>query len=77
MLQHAAASAGAVLVPLNPALRSAELEYALAKCSVSVLVMASEFKGCRWMSGQAGSRAEKSAGGAAGRQSNALMAACC
>ena len=45
VLQFAAAQAGTILVNLNPALRAAELQYALDKCDVSVLVLTPELKG--------------------------------
>lgn len=44
ILQFAAAQVGAILVNLNPALRSTELTYAMNRCSVSHLVMAPECK---------------------------------
>jgi fatty-acyl-CoA synthase len=42
--QYAAAKAGAILVNINPAYRSRELEYALNQSGVSVLVMARSFR---------------------------------
>lgn len=42
--QYAAAKAGAILVNINPAYRSRELEYALNHSGVSVLVMARSFR---------------------------------
>ena len=42
--QYAAAKAGAILVNLNPAYRSRELEYALNHSGISVLVMARAFR---------------------------------
>jgi fatty-acyl-CoA synthase len=42
--QFAAARVGAILVTINPAYKAAELEYALRKAGVSVLVMAREFR---------------------------------
>ncbi|MBN9523765.1 AMP-binding protein, partial [bacterium] len=43
--QFAAARAGAVLVNLNPAYRAAELEFALNRAGVSVLLLARGFRG--------------------------------
>ncbi|AKT43783.1 AMP-binding protein [Chondromyces crocatus] len=44
ILQYAAARAGAILVNINPAYRTTELEYALRKCGVSVLLLARGFR---------------------------------
>ena len=43
-LQYASAQIGAILVSINPAYRWAELEYALNKTGVSVLMLAEQFK---------------------------------
>ena len=43
-LQYASAQIGAILVSINPAYRRAELEYALNKTGVSVLMLAEQFK---------------------------------
>ena len=43
-LQYASAQIGAVLVSINPAYRRAELDYALNKTEVSVLMLAEQFK---------------------------------
>jgi fatty-acyl-CoA synthase len=45
MLQFASAKAGVILVNINPAYRTTELEYALNQSGCRVLVAASEFKG--------------------------------
>jgi fatty-acyl-CoA synthase len=45
VMQFATARAGAILVTINPAYQAAELEYALRKAGVSVLVMARGFRG--------------------------------
>jgi fatty-acyl-CoA synthase len=47
--QFATARIGAILVNINPAYRLAELEYALNKADVSVLVSASAFKGSDYL----------------------------
>jgi fatty-acyl-CoA synthase len=44
VLQYAAARVGAILVNLNPAYRSHELEYALTQSSVSLLISARSFR---------------------------------
>jgi fatty-acyl-CoA synthase len=44
VLQYAAASIGAILTNLNPAYKTAELEYALNQSTVSVLVTAARFR---------------------------------
>jgi len=44
VLQYAAARAGAVLVNINPAYKTAELEYALRQSGVSVLFLARAFR---------------------------------
>ena len=44
VLQYASAQIGAVLVSINPAYRRAELDYALNKTEVSVLMLAEQFK---------------------------------
>jgi fatty-acyl-CoA synthase len=44
VLQFATARVGAILVTINPAYKAAELEYALAKAGVSLLVMARGFR---------------------------------
>src|SRR6266545_4418416 len=44
VLQYAAARVGAVLVSLNPAHRTAELEYALNQSGISLLVLARGFR---------------------------------
>ena len=44
VLQYASARVGAVLVNINPAYKTAELEYALAQSSVSVLFLARRFR---------------------------------
>lgn len=43
-LQYASAQIGTILVSINPAYRRAELEYALNKTGVSVLMLAEQFK---------------------------------
>jgi fatty-acyl-CoA synthase len=43
-LQYGAARAGAILVNLNPAYKTAEIEYALRKAGVSVLCLAKAFR---------------------------------
>ena len=43
-MQYATAQIGAILVSINPAYRKAELEYALNKTEVSVLMLAEAFK---------------------------------
>src|SRR6266704_3365359 len=43
-LQYATAKAGAILVNINPAYRTAELAYALAQSRVSTLVLAAAFR---------------------------------
>src|SRR5262249_26223344 len=43
ILQFATARVGAILVTINPAYKAAELEYALRKAGVSLLVMSSGF----------------------------------
>ena len=43
-MQFATARVGAILVTINPAYKAAELEYALRKAGVSVLVMARGFR---------------------------------
>ncbi len=43
-MQYASAQIGAILVSINPAYRKAELDYALNKTGVSVLMMAEAFK---------------------------------
>ncbi len=45
VLQFATAKAGVILVNINPAYRTSELEYALRQSGCRVLVAASEFKG--------------------------------
>jgi fatty-acyl-CoA synthase len=45
LVQYAAARIGAVLVNINPAYRTAELEYALQRSAVSVLFLARAFRG--------------------------------
>ncbi|MGO9343006.1 MAG: class I adenylate-forming enzyme family protein [Acidimicrobiales bacterium] len=45
VLSYAAANAGLVLVPLNPALRPGELAYVLGQCGASGVVVASEHRG--------------------------------
>jgi fatty-acyl-CoA synthase len=47
--QFATARVGAILVTVNPAYKAAELEYALAKAGVSVLVMAPGFRGADYI----------------------------
>jgi len=42
--QYATARVGAVLVNINPAYKTSELEYALRKCGVSVLLLARNFR---------------------------------
>jgi len=44
MLQYATAKIGAILVTINPAYRTHELEYVLRQAGISVLVSAREFK---------------------------------
>jgi fatty-acyl-CoA synthase len=44
ILQFATARVGAILVTINPAYKAAELEYALTKAGVSLLVMARGFR---------------------------------
>jgi fatty-acyl-CoA synthase len=44
VLQYATAAVGAILVNLNPAYKTAELEYALNQSTVSVLVTAARFR---------------------------------
>jgi len=44
MLQYAIAKIGAILVNVNPAYRTHELEYVLKQAGISVLVSAREFK---------------------------------
>jgi fatty-acyl-CoA synthase len=44
VLQFASARAGAILVAINPAYKPAELEYALRRAGVSLLVMARRFR---------------------------------
>ena len=44
VLQYAAARVGAILVNVNPAYRTAELEYALRQSGVSLLVLARRFR---------------------------------
>ena len=44
MLQYATAKIGAILVTINPAYRTHELEYVLKQAGISVLVSAREFK---------------------------------
>jgi fatty-acyl-CoA synthase len=44
VLQYAAAAVGAILVNINPAYKTAELEYALNQSAVSVLVTAARFR---------------------------------
>jgi fatty-acyl-CoA synthase len=44
LVQYAAARIGAVLVNVNPAYRTAELEYALSRSAVSVLFLARSFR---------------------------------
>jgi fatty-acyl-CoA synthase len=44
VLQYAAARVGAILVNINPAYKSAELEYALRQSGVSLLVLARRFR---------------------------------
>ena len=44
VLQYATARVGAILVNINPAYRAVELEYALNKCGVSLLCLASRFR---------------------------------
>jgi len=44
VLQYASAMAGAVLVNINPAYKTTELEYALRQSSVSLLVLARQFR---------------------------------
>ncbi|EYF07240.1 AMP-binding protein [Chondromyces apiculatus] len=44
VLQYAAARAGAILVNINPAYRTTELDYALRKCGVGVLFLARGFR---------------------------------
>jgi fatty-acyl-CoA synthase len=46
--QYATARVGAVLVNVNPAYRTTELEYALAKSGVSVLLLARGFRGASY-----------------------------
>jgi fatty-acyl-CoA synthase len=45
VLQYAAARIGAILVNVNPAYRTHELEYALKQSGVSTLVLAKQFRG--------------------------------
>ncbi len=45
LVQYATARIGAVLVNVNPAYRTAELEYALQRSAVSVLLLARTFRG--------------------------------
>ncbi len=45
LVQYATARIGAVLVNINPAYRTAELEYALQRSAVSVLFLARSFRG--------------------------------
>jgi fatty-acyl-CoA synthase len=44
VLQYAAARIGAILVNINPAYKTAELEYALRQSSVSLLLLARGFR---------------------------------
>src|SRR5262249_42185020 len=44
VIQYATARIGAILVNINPAYKTAELEYALRQSGVSVLVLAREFR---------------------------------
>ncbi len=46
VLQYATARLGAILVNINPAYRTAELEHALRQAGVSVLLLAREFRKC-------------------------------
>ncbi len=45
MLQYASASVGAILVTINPAYRTHELEFVLRQAGVKLLVSAPQFKG--------------------------------
>src|SRR6185312_17526366 len=45
VVQHATARIGAVLVNINPAYKTSELEYALRQSGVSVLLLAKSFRG--------------------------------
>lgn len=47
--QYAAAKIGLILVNLNPAYRTNEIEYAINKAGCSALVLADEFKGSRYI----------------------------
>jgi fatty-acyl-CoA synthase len=49
VIQFATARIGAILVTINPAYKAAELEYALAKAGVSVLVQARGFRGADYV----------------------------
>ena len=49
LAQFATARIGAILVNINPAYRRAELEYALAKVGVKVLITAESFKTSKYL----------------------------
>ncbi len=49
LVQFASAKAGLILVNLNPAYRSSELEFALRKVGCRALVLAERFKGCDYL----------------------------
>jgi fatty-acyl-CoA synthase len=57
VLQFAAARVGAILVNVNPAYKSAELEYALRQSGVSVLILARQFRRTDYVAMLAGVRA--------------------
>ena len=48
-MQYASAQIGAILVSINPAYRKAELEYALNKTGVTVLMLAEAFKSSNYL----------------------------
>ena len=49
LAQFATARIGAILVNINPAYRTSELEYALNKAGVSALIVAPQFKSSNYM----------------------------